>query len=289
VIDAAGERPAAAVLVGTHSWPSADDAARRNGAAFRALRALERVEVVNVQFAHAPHEASGIRTLAALTRTSNDAADVSGPQKPLIPEVFDVLAAEAMRLGIPYFCYVNSDIHLAQAAIDWIRSAGREAYLLSREDVDPATGASHGIQVAGIDVVAMTTGWWTRNRTRFRDYIAGEPVWDNVCASIILCHADAVIENRLPLARHEQHGSPWRASPFAHYTRLLAAFDAGYFSLWCRYVDRLGVLRASGAGAAREAALAREVFQWRPSTLDRAVQTGRNVKARIRYALRAGW
>jgi hypothetical protein len=89
----------------------------------------------------------------------------------------------------------------------------------------------------------------------------GESTWDNVYASILLCHANAAIENRRGLVRHEQHALAWTASPFVEYTRLLAAFDAGYFTLWCRYIDALQRLRAEGAGR-RSCGVRRHGSEW---------------------------
>jgi hypothetical protein len=92
--------------------------------------------------------------------------------------------------------------------------------------------------------------------------------------------------------RHERHPMGPMPSPyFGQYVRMLTAFDAGYFTLWYRYWDGLRRLRAGGATAEEEAAWARDVFQWKPTLRERAVQHGRNVKALTRYAwgkLRAG-
>jgi hypothetical protein len=143
-----------------------------------------------------------------------------------------------------------------------------------------------GTELFGIDVIAIATAWWPQNRMRFRDYIIAESIWDNVYTAILSCHADTAIENRRGLIRHEAHPQVWGMSPFAEYTRLLAAYDAAYFSLWCRYVEALQRLRSAGSSDVQEEALAREVFVWRPSVLQRAIQACRNVKARVRYAYR---
>ena len=128
------------------------------------------------------------------------------------------------------------------------------------------------------------TRWWAANRTRFRPYIAGEGGWDNVYTAVLLCHGDAVLENRRPLVRHEIHPpGPMPSPQFGEYVRMLCALDARYFSLWCRYWDGLLRLRTAKAGADEEAAWAREVFVWKPTPGERLFQAGRNVKARLRY------
>jgi hypothetical protein len=240
----------AEILLGTHTYAAEEQAGHRQEAALASLRELTRAEIVNVQLAHAPHEASGIRTLAVLKQTSISVSGRAGREKPLVREILDALAFEATARGLPWFGYVNGDILVSQAAVDWIVDGGKQACVLSREDFDRVTGGSRGILIHGIDAVAMTTAWWRLNRTRFRGYILGEPTWDNVYASIVLCHADAAIENARGLLRHEEHDSRWSQSPFAEYTQLLAAHDAPYFSLWCQYLDRLERMRATPAANA---------------------------------------
>jgi hypothetical protein len=279
------------VLVGTHTYAGAAGAIHRQQQAVRALLALEGAEAVNVQFAQQPHEFEGLRTLPRLTQSSNSVSGRRGPAKPIVSEILDVLAADASTRSIEYICLTNSDIIFTQQAVDWILDGGKEAYLFSREDFDHETGAALKVELAGVDVMAVATSWWLAHRRRFRRYIAGDACWDNVYTAVVMCHADAAIENRRGLVRHETHATAWSNSPFAQYTRLLTALDAGYFSLWYRYWEGLTRLRAAGAGAEEEAAWAREVFVWRPAPRERLVQRARDVKALVRYAwwkLRAG-
>lgn len=280
-----GGRPP--VLIGTHTFAGGAPAMRRQQEAAEALLALGGAETVNVQFAHAPHELAGLRTLARLRRSSNAVTGRKGPEKPIVSECLDVLAAEASSRSIPYICLANSDIVFTQEAVDWVASGGREACLFSREDFDPETRRPAGMQLAGIDVVAFATSWWQANRRRFRSYILGEICWDNVFGAIVMCHADAAIENRRPLVRHELHASATGPSPhFGEYTRLLTALDAPYFSLWCRYWDGLRRRREAGATEEEERDWARAVFTWPPPPAARLIQAARSVKARSRYALR---
>jgi hypothetical protein len=266
---------------------------RRQQEAIAALAALRGAECVNVQFAQQPHDVPELRTLPLLRHSSNSVSGRRGPSKAIVSEIFDVLAAEASANSFAYICFTNSDIIFTQQAVDWMLEGRREAYVLSREDFDAETRAPLQMVIAGVDVLAVSTVWWLANRHRFRRYIVGEACWDNVYTSIVMCHADARIENRNPLVRHERHPMGPMPSPyFGEYVRMLTAFDAGYFSLWYRYWDGLGRLRATdGATAEQEAALARDVFVWKPGPRARVVQWGRDVKAIVRYAwwkLRAG-
>lgn len=287
-----GSVPRPQVLIGTHTYRGAAGAMRRQEEAVAAWLTLSGAETVNVQFAREPHDMPGLRTLPLLKESSNSVSGRRGPSKAIVSEILDVLAAEASARSIQYICFTNSDIVFTQAAIDWITGSGKEGYIISREDFDPETRMPIRVEVAGVDVVAVATSWWLANRRRFRRYIVGEACWDNVYTAIVMCHADALIENRRPLVRHERHPMGPMPSPyFGQYVRMLTALDAGYFSIWYRYWDRLCRLRAAGATAEEEASWAREVFVWKPTLRARLVQRGRDAKAIGRYAwwkLRAG-
>jgi hypothetical protein len=272
------------LLIGTHTFAAAGESARRQAAGVASLRALRDVEIVNVQFERNPHHADGLPTLPALRGTSNGITGRRGPTKPIMSEMFDALATHAASRNLASFCFTNADIIFSQDAVDWMLSGPRDAFVLSRQDFDGRTGTPTTMEVAGTDVFAIATRWWAANRTRFRPYIAGEGGWDNVYTAVLLCHGDTVLENRRPLVRHEIHPpGPMPSSHFGEYVRMLCALDAGYFSLWCRYWDGLLRLRNAKAGAEEEAAWAREVFVWKPTTGERLFQAGRSAKARLRY------
>lgn len=273
------------VLIGTHTYPGSASAIRRQQEAVQALLTLRGAGIVNVQFAHQPHEVAGVRTLPLLKQSSNSVSGRRGPSKAIVPEILDVLAAQASARSIEYICFTNADIIVTQQAVDWMAGSGKEAYVFSREDFDGETRAPGKMEIAGVDVFAVATSWWLANRLRFRRYIVGEACWDNVYTAIVMCHADALIENRRPLVGHESHPPGPMPSPhFGEYVRMLTALDAGYFTLWYRYWDGLRRLRAAGATPEEDAAWARDVFVWAPSLRARLVQRGRTVKAVVRYA-----
>lgn len=271
------------LLLGTHTYAAAGDAGRRQEAGLDSLRALARVEPVNVQFRTGAHLVDGVRTLAVLPNDSLTVTGRRGPRKPLVSEILAALASEASAREIPYFGFTNADILFSQRAADLVCDGGRTAYALFREELAPPAGQPSGIQLKGTDAIVIATRWWPSNAFRFRRYILGEAGWDNTCTAILACHADALLENRQGLIRHEAHATAWTGSPFADYTRLLLARDAGYFHLWCTYHDELVRLRTAGAIPADEADLARRVFVWRPSLVQRALQAGRDLKASVRY------
>jgi hypothetical protein len=254
-----------------------------------ALRGLRGALPLNVQFADAPHSSEGIETLSVLPRDARTVTGASGARKAIVSDILDALCSRAEATGARTFCFLNADIQLSQDAVDWIAAGEHDAWLFSREDFDGASGASLGMITAGVDVIALSTIWWRRNRRRFRPYILGEATWDNVYTAIVMCHASAVLENRRPLARHEAHPAAWTpgGGPYARYTQYLAALDAGYFSLWCVYWEGLQQIRQSGGDESSERALAREVFVWRPGPTASAIQGLRKAKAWLRYRFRS--
>ncbi len=277
------------LVLGTHTFAASGDAARRQSAAIDTLRSLTGVLPVNVQFVRGAHSVNGVETLAALDRDSRTVTGRPGARKPIVRDILDALCTRADGAAVSRFGFMNADIHFSQEAVDWIVGDTREAWLFSREDFDGASGTALGMGTAGMDVMVLSVSWWRANRHRFRPYIAGEAGWDNVYTAIAMCHANAVLENRRPLARLEEHPTAWApgSGPYALYTQYLAALDAGYFSLWCRYWAGLQDLRRTGVGPEAEAALARRVFAWNPGVIDRAAQGLRGVKAALRYRLRS--
>ena len=273
------------ILIGVNAYPATGDAARRQADAAAACRALSDVALVNVQFQDDVFDVDGFDALSALRLDSTTVSGRAGIRKPIASEVFTLLADAATERDCEYFVFLNSDVQPTPALVERLRRADRDAYALSRMDIDPDTGLNRSVETAGIDGFAMRPDWWRAERDRFRAYILGEPVWDNVYCAVTLCHADAVLLNRDALIRHEHHATEWRKTPFARYTQLLSALDAPYFAIWYAYWDRLRTLRDRSADADEELALQRDLFVWRPTPLGHAVQAGRSLKARLRYQL----
>ena len=275
----------ASLLLGTHTYAATGAAARRQAAGTQSLLLLDRTEAVNAQFIRQPHHIEGLQTLTALQQDSVSVSGRTGPRRAVIREILDVLFATAQARAHDYFGFTNADIAWTQAAVDWILSAGREGYAFSRQNVDGASGSDLDIEISGVDAVVIATRVWPRIRHRFRPYLVGQMSWDNVYSAVLMCHASAAFENRRGLIRHEVHPSAaMPVDPFARYTQWLAALDARYFHLWCRYWDALRQLRAQQGPAEAEERLVREIFTWPPTAAERGIQAARTVKAHLRYA-----
>lgn len=244
------------------------------------------MSLVNLQFSDDVCARAGFRTVCRLHGDARTVTGRQGARKPILAEMFDVLAGEARATGCRYFGFANSDIHISQEAVDLVRAGGYQAYVFSRMDFDGANGQDKGIEDTGQDLFVIEACWWRDNRWRFRPYIVAERVWDNVYTAILLCHAEAILLNRFPYIRHEVHPTSAQGmGPFADYTKMLASLDSPYFSLWVRYWRQLkNAPMITGADVLR---LQVEIFRWRPSWPERLLQTGRSIKARFSYWCRA--
>jgi hypothetical protein len=270
------------ILLGTQLYDATGDARRRQDASVERLLGLAGAAAVNVQFADGAFEDPRLETLPVLRRDSRTVTGLPGRRKPIASEVCGALATIARRRGLRYFGYLNGDILVDPPAVAQIHALGRETYAFSRLDVD-RQGAELGVVTAGLDLFVFDVAWWERHQGRFRPYVLGECVFDNVYASVMMCHSNGAIVNRAPGIRHERHESA-AGGPFADYNWYLASLDSRYFSLWVAYWEQLTAARARGASEAEEEAICRQTFVWRSTPAAWAVQAGRSIKARVRFA-----
>lgn len=273
------------IAIGSAFYPSEGDDRRRQLRARDALLALPGVVAVHVQFHDDAYAPKGLVTRRVLRLDSRRITGAAGRRKPIVSEMCDALAAVAREAGARYFAYINADIEVTPAAIEYVRSGGRDAYAFSRLDVDPDTGHALGIQRYGIDMLAIDTAWWARERRRFRPYIAGEAAWDNVYAAILCSHGRADVVNHRALIRHERHPMLWKDGPFAEHNGFLAALDHPYFSQWARYIDALE--HAADPEAEHDRLIQEVLGDGRRSAGARLRHAGRQLRARWRYARRA--
>lgn len=212
---------------------------------------------MNLRFVDDPAPTGPVPALPALTLDAPGVTGRSGPRKPIVSEMLDVLAAEASRRGCRRMALVNGDICVREAAVDAIGALPHPAVALSRLDV--GAGLPDAMLLRGVDMIAFDVGFWRAERRRFRAYVLGEALWDNVYAAIVVCHGGLLI-NREPLIAHERHPAGG-ASPFAQYGHQLATRDRAYFSRWCAYVAQAEQLRARGGTVPEEYALQRAIFR----------------------------
>ena len=277
------------MIIGAQFYDAGPEANLRQARAMDALAGLAGVVAIDLQWKPSPAPRPWIRTEAALRQDSCSVTRSTGRVKPIATDAFDALAAIAAREGHRHFLFINSDIAVTPAAVERIANEGKEVYAFGRMDVG-ADGREQGLLLSGLDGFAFDVRWWQAHRRRFRPYIIGEAIWDNVYAAIMMCHGDGVIANRRGEIRHDAHPTAWGRTLFADYNGFLSALDSRYFSLWVAYYARLVEARARGASEEEERGIARDVFVWRRSSAAAARQAGRGVKARLRFRRqRAAW
>jgi hypothetical protein len=273
------------LTIGSRFYPAAADSERRQARAREALLGLPGVHAVNLQFTDESYRPAGFDTRPVLARDSRTVTGGGTVRKPIVAEMFDALAAVAAARGDRYFAYLNADIEVAPAAVDRILDGGRDGYAFCRVDLAAGTRAAGGVLLLGLDLFAADTAWWARQRRRFRPYIAGEALWDNVYAALFASHGRADIVDVDPGIYHEQHAASWGGGLYAAYNGYLAALDAPYFTRWAMYHARLEQARASATALDREG-LMRDVFA--PPVLhplDYPKHAARSLRAHVRYAL----
>jgi hypothetical protein len=275
------------IAIGTQFYPADADSERRQARSRASLLRLDGVVPVNLQFADEAYRPDGFRTLAVLRQDSKTVTGAgSGARKPIVSEMFDALAGVARAEGCRFFAYLNADVEVTPAAIETIVKGDRDGYGFSRADVDPVSGAELGVELFGLDMFAIDTAWWTRERRRFRPYIAGEACWDNVYASIVCAHGRGAIVNERPGILHERHSALWKDGPFAEYNGFLAALDAPYFSRWCHYAASLDEALKAGTPVDRQRLANDTLGDARLSAGETLRHAVRQVRARVGYGLR---
>jgi hypothetical protein len=273
----------AEILLGTSVSGSAGAGAREAPAqaSLAALSASGRAVCVNLTFQDAASSASPLEELPALRLDGPGVSGVAGPRKPVVSEMLDVLAAEAARRGMRRVGLVNADIVATSDALEYAATTSRPALAVARTDT--GSGAPDALLRYGIDMFTFDVTFWRRERRRFRAYLLGEPVWDNVYAAIVCCHGGEIV-NRQGLLLHARHPLAFIGSPFARYVHLLAARDSSYFSLWCAYVARMEA--ASGMTADEDVKLQQQIFR-APGLAAEAVDVARAAWWRARQVFGA--
>ncbi len=271
-------------LFGLNYFSGPEDFCRRQQASIDSLASLPDSRVINLQFQDAPDTIPGLELAAELRRDAPGVTGRPGPRKPLTGELFGLLARKAAALGYERFAFLNSDIIVtprALAAADECRQSN--AWVFARTDFDLPGHSRPTVLPYGQDFFMIRTEWWLANERRFRDYILGERIWDNVYTAILLCHANGVLLEEAGCNWHERHPMVEGVSPFGEYLRLLATLDAPYFSLWANFCEARLRARAAGATPAEERELQARCFRWHPSPQAVAFQWLRATNARWRY------
>jgi hypothetical protein len=273
------------ITIGTRYYAAAAESERRQLLSRQSLLALPNVHRINLQFADEAFTPDGFETRPVLAQDSMTVTGRGRVRKPIVSEMFGALADVAAARGDRYFIYLNADIEVSAAALGRVEAGERDAYAFCRMDLLPGSRAEQGVVLIGLDMFAVSVDWWRREWRRFRPYIAGESLWDNVYGAIACVHGRAEIVDADPGIFHEQHAAGWGGGPYADYNGYLAALDAPYFSRWVDYVAGLQAGRA--AGTFDRDRLARATFAPPPIRVSQYPRhAARSLRAWTRYSLK---
>lgn len=275
--------------LGSHYYAAADETLARNRAAATTLKKLPRTTLVNLLFRDESFEEDGFETHACLSRDSCTATGRKGPRKPLARETFDSLARLAEESDHPFFAWINADIAVEPEFIGWIDSMQRDCFFFSRTDIGAPETEENGMFWFGIDLFVFRVSWWKEHRTRFRNYVIGDGLYDTIFTSIALSHSNGILVNNRSLIFHQFHPRVWAKSPFSDWNIFLSCRDFLYVERWHEYSGHLMQRPPEDFNDDEAEQLQREVFHSRFPISSRIVQAGRAAKAYIRYRLnRAG-
>lgn len=188
---------------------------------------------------------AGWHRAPALGTSIAERLGVSAPSKPTLREIFDVATSEATARGLTWFGYGNADIMPGSGAMELLSYADRNGYDAicgARHDVwiDPAGVARRGLVfTAGLDLFLLRTEFWRRIRPTVREYVIGEPAWDNVVPSVLASAGRVLLANTdAVLCHHPRHRQRWNVhSPLAaHNLSLAHGPDVDHYLCWVRYV-----------------------------------------------------
>lgn len=145
-----------------------------------------------------------------LDRVWNEVVNNQIRQYPYIKDILDLAASQCQPNEI--LVYTNSDIVVRPDCVAvisaWLQHL--EAAYGYRRDFERLDAIppdfTKGKAYAGSDIYAMRVRWWTSNRNKMPDMIAGFEAWDP-CMRIIIEESHAGNQVSIPdLIAHERHG-----------------------------------------------------------------------------------
>lgn len=174
------------------------------------------VQLYNVQPAENPVINDRIQTLDVLSRHSGHVTD-GNKELPFVNDIFNALAS----VDCDYFIYCNSDVIVNSNLIKHIKQNEPACVACSRLDIHDIDSFDRVLnkqitpvryEIAGFDAFVFSKKWYNQHMELFRDYLIGQPCWDQVYATIIKIYGDGVeFSNKLPPhCFHIHHEQTWQ-------------------------------------------------------------------------------
>lgn len=216
------------------------------------LKAKFNLTLVNMQYKDGTdlYTDDRIETVRCLTRKSKDY--VGNRSKPIVKEFFEYLGST----DYDYFCFTNNDIIISDRLFDFVNKTDYETYSACRLAIHPINSLEDKIvpgpyQCVGFDTFIVQTKWWSKNKDKFLDFIAGHPCWDVDYAVIMRMHSNSYLVNQWPPSIfHIMHEAPWTTSEHdsaeSHWNNHLHyVVHEKYKKIWHRYLYGLLFKRGS--------------------------------------------
>ena len=201
------------------------------------------LDVYNVQFIQPEYTDNRINTLNVLDR---DSTSVTGGSKklPFVNDIFNSLA----HLDCDYFIYCNSDVIVNANLLKFINSNQPDCFACSRLDINNIKSFDDVLnkqiqpiryEIAGFDTFIFSRHWYKKHNSLFRDYLIGQPCWDQVYATIMKIYGDNTdFGNSFPpYCFHIHHEQTWQQSDTPEKTFNMNQKEHYFDKLMCRLFD----------------------------------------------------
>lgn len=174
------------------------------------------VDVYDVQFDDAEQVDSRLNTLKVLCRDSQQITK-GDKRLPFINDIFNALS----RMECDYFIYCNSDVIVNSNLIKFIHDKQPACFACSRLDINNIESFDFVLnkqitpvryEIAGFDAFVFSRHWYIEHESLFRDYLIGQPCWDQVYATIMKIYGDNSHfgNNFPPYCFHIHHEQTWQ-------------------------------------------------------------------------------
>jgi len=203
------------IIIGTNTFGKY----HRQDVAVESWKHLSDVKLVNVQFEDEKDSFNvqyDMEHVFTLTRSSMDTVDKSTKKLPYINDILDVLS----RQDCDYFIYTNNDVIINKNLIKYISENKPACMSCSRLDIHDVHSFDIILEkkitpvryeIAGFDTFIFSKDWYELHKDLFRDYLVGQPHWDQVYAGLMKMHGGDLFGNNFPpYCFHIHHEATWQ-------------------------------------------------------------------------------
>lgn len=183
------------------------------------LRDNYNIDVIDMQFVDDVDnlQHTEIETKYVLHRSSKNTIEASNRQLPFVNDMFSYMSEQ----HYDYFMYCNNDIIVMKNIIKYLHDNKPNCVACSRVDIHDLKSFDDVLnknirpvryEIAGLDLMVFKSDWYKSYSSLFDDYLAGQPQWDQVFASIMKIYGDKPkLGNMIPpFCFHIMHGQTWQ-------------------------------------------------------------------------------